>query len=122
MFIEINMVITTSGACAIKAGANVSTAIPDTNGWVPWVSGAIAEVNVATRHNWNDDYDTLDDDVKHIISKAVTNLASISAIQYDMSGYTSRGEAESMVNILRDEYLRCISILRDIKAQTFLGV
>jgi hypothetical protein len=37
-----------------------------------------------------------------------------------MSGFTSRVEAEDMINILRDGALRGLSILRDKKAQQFL--
>ena len=40
-------------------------------------------------------------------------------IQYDFSGFTSRTEAEDMINVLRDAALRGMSILRDKKAQDF---
>ena len=47
-------------------------------------------------------------------------LAAIEGISWDMSGFTSRGEAESMVNILRDIALTNMSILKDEKQQTFM--
>ena len=37
-----------------------------------------------------------------------------------MSGFTSRVEAEDMINILRDKALFAISILRDKKVQKFI--
>ena len=80
---------------------------------------AESEINVATRYNWSDAYSGLNADVKGILKQAASNLAAIYVIQYDMSGYTSRTEAEDMVNVLRDGYLRCISILRDVKARDF---
>ena len=41
-------------------------------------------------------------------------------IMYDMSGFTSRTEAEDMINVLRDTYLASLSLLRDKKTQKFL--
>jgi len=41
-------------------------------------------------------------------------------IKADMSGFTSRGEAESMITVNRDTFLRNISILRDKKVETFI--
>ena len=47
-------------------------------------------------------------------------LSSNRGISWDMSGFTSRIEAEDMINILRDIALRNISILRDKKTQDFI--
>ena len=57
---------------------------------------------------------------KKLLTEVTTDIAAIYAISYDMSGFTSRIEAEDMVNILRDAALRGLSILRDKKAQEFL--
>jgi hypothetical protein len=57
---------------------------------------------------------------KYLLTAAASDLAAIYAIQYDLSGFTSRGEAEDMIVVLRDDFLRCISILRDKKMQDFL--
>lgn len=58
--------------------------------------------------------------VKYLLSDAAASLAAIYVIQYDFSGYPSRIVAEDMINILRDAFLRDISILRDKKTQDFL--
>jgi hypothetical protein len=58
---------------------------------------------------------------KQLLTEATTDLAAIYAIQYDMSGFTSRIEAEDMINILRDGALRAISILRDKKSSLFVS-
>lgn len=98
-------------------GANsTATAEAYTN---DFVTQAESEINVATRYNWSDAYAGLNADVKGILKQAASNLAAIYVINYDMGGYTSRREAESMINVLRDGYLRCIAILRDKKAETF---
>jgi len=111
---------TTTAAITAKAGANANA----TSVAAAWTDIQIleceAEINCATRYNWSDAYAALNADVKYILSEAASNLCAIYVIQYDMSGFSSRGEAEDMINILRDGYLRCIGILRDIKTQTFM--
>ena len=77
-------------------------------------------VNVLTRHNWSDNYASLNADVKHILKLVTSNMCAIIVIQWDMSGFTSRIEAEDMINVLRDQYLLGLSILRDKKNQDFM--
>ena len=103
-----------------KAGANASATSSAEAYTNDFVTQAESEINVMTRYNWSDAYAALDVDVKGILKEAASNLAAIYVIQYDMSGFTTRTEAEDMINILRDAYLRCLSILRDKKNQTFV--
>ena len=103
-----------------KAGANcsaVSKAEAYTNDYMTQVE---SQINGLCRYNFSDAYTGLDEDVKGILKEVASNLAAIYAISYDMSGFTSRVEAEDMINILRDSALRGMSILRDKKAQTFI--
>jgi len=85
-----------------------------------FMTQAESEINAATRYNWSDNYSTLNVDVKGILKEAASCLAAIYVIAYDMSGYDTRTEAENLINVLRDSYLRCISLLRDKKTQEFL--
>ena len=110
--------IIVSGAAVHKAGSGASVLIPEA-AYTEWISGAEATINVATRYNWSDAYSTLNEDVKYIVYDTVASLAAIPVVSYDMSGYTSRVEAEDIINVLRDGILRNISILRDIKSQSF---
>ena len=102
-----------SGACAIKAGKNVSTSIPDRNGWVTWISGAEAFINTTTRYNWSDNYSSLNADVKHVLTDVGESIVAMQAINYDMSGYTSRAEAQTMLDFLRDRINEGIKYLQD---------
>ena len=103
-----------------KAGANASS-VSKAEAYVnDYMTQVEALINVATRKNFSDIYSTLNVDVKGLLKEVASNLAAIYVIQYDMSGYTSRIEAEDMVNILRDAALRGISILRDKKMETFI--
>jgi hypothetical protein len=104
-----------------KAGAGAS-ATSKAEAYVnDYVTQAESIINVMTRHNWSDDYSSLNADVKGILKQIASDLAAIYVIQYDMSGYTSRTEAEDMINVLRDSALRGMSILRDKKQQTFVS-
>jgi hypothetical protein len=103
-----------------KAGANcsaVSKAEAYTN---DYVSQAESLINSVTRFNWSDAYSTLNADTKGILKEVASDLAAIYVIQYDMSGFTSRVEAEDMINILRDAALRGLAILRDKKVKEFI--
>lgn len=57
---------------------------------------------------------------KKMLSSTASCLAAINCIKYDMSGFTSRAEAEDMINVLRDTALRNMAILRDDKVQRFI--
>ena len=111
--------MTTEAEIQQKSGAGVNVAFDTT---MMTAAGIRAEssVNVLTRYNWSDAYAGLNADVKGLLSDVVSSLVAIEAISYDMSGYTSRIEAEDMINILRDGALRGLSILRDKKQQQFM--
>ncbi len=105
-----------------KAGANAS----GTSNVEAYINSYMAQVessiNALARYNFSDVYSTLNVDVKGILTEISSCLAAIYVIQFDMSGFTSRIEAEDMVNILRDAALRGLSVLRDKKTQTFLNI
>ena len=103
-----------------KAGAGASAtskAEAYTNDYIAQVESLI---NTTCRYNFSDNYSTLNADTKQILKEVASNLAAIYVIQYDMSGFTSRVEAEDQINVLRDAALRGLSILRDKKAQEFI--
>lgn len=77
-------------------------------------------INCVTRYNWSDAYATLNADVRGILSEVESNLVAIYLIQFNMAGYTTRIEAEDMINVLRDGALRGLSLLRDKKVQDFM--
>lgn len=103
-----------------KAGANcsaVSKAEVYTNDYVTQVESTI---NSLVRYNFSDNYASLNVDVRGILKEVASNLAAIYVIIYDMSGFTSRIEAEDMINVLRDAALRGLSLLRDKKQTDFI--
>ncbi len=114
------MSIVSSAAIIYKAGRNVSPVVSGAL-LMEITSGAIALVNNIARVNYSDSFDTLNDDVKWTLNEVASNIGGMYCIIYDMSGYTSRIEAEDMINVLRDGALRGLSILRDKKTTDFIN-
>jgi len=104
-----------------KAGANAS-ATSNVEAYInDYMTQVESLINSVCRYNFSDNYSALNVDVKNILKEVASNLAAIYVIQYDMSGFTSRTEAEDMINVLRDGALRGISLLRDKKVQDFIN-
>lgn len=113
-------IFATTAEVSRKAGANAS-ATSNTEAYInDFMTQVESYINVVTRKNWSDAYSSLNADVKGILKEVASNLAAIYVIQFDMSGFTSRVEAEDMINILRDAALRGIGLLRDKKTQEFI--
>ena len=102
-----------------KEGAGVSADVDEAMHNLN-VAQAEGFVNSASRQNWNTLYSGLTAAKATILNETVSSLAAIKGIEYDMSGYSSRSEAEGMITTLRDEALRNVQLLRDIKVQTFM--
>ena len=103
-----------------KAGTKANSTSKATAATDVYVLEIESLVNVLTKKNWSDIYSTMNDDVKNILKGITSSLCAIIVIQWDMSGFTSRIEAEDMINILRDSALRDLSIIRDKKNQEFM--
>ena len=104
-----------------KAGANASATSKAEAYTNQYVAEAESEINVFCRYNFSDNYSTLNVDTRDILKMVASNLAAIQVITYDFSGFTSRTEAEDMINVLRDAALRGMSTLRGKKHQDFLN-
>ena len=114
--------MTTSSDCVAVAGTNANSTITTSDGRLTtWINQAESFINCATRYNYTDTYATLNADVKAILSETCECLVANKIIGYDMSGYTSRIEAETMMDLNLDTALRGVSILRDKKTITFIN-
>ena len=103
-----------------KAGANASSTANVEVYINDFVTQAESTINVSTTYNWSDAYATLNVDVKGILKEIASNLAAMYVIQFDMSGFTSRLEAETMLDVLREGALRGLSIIRNKNPQEFM--
>ena len=112
----------TSGAAIIMAGANAnSTIIANGSALLDIYNNAHSTINSAIRKDYTTLYSTLSSNVKNILTETASKLMATDIINYDMSGYTSRAEAQTMLDVLRDAILRNIAFLRDKKTQTFIN-
>lgn len=104
-----------------RTGANVSASYDDVMKTAA-VLAAENTVNIAAKFNFSDVWAaTLNVDVKYLITDIVASIVAIQAISYDMSGYTSRIEAEDMINVLRDGVLRGLAIIREADHKDFVN-
>jgi hypothetical protein len=103
-----------------KAGENV-----DISGWTEankndWIAQAESFINITARNNFSDDYATLNVDVKRVLSEAASNLVAIYGIQFNMAGFSTRIEAENMINILWAKLQQNIEIMKDDRTIKFM--
>lgn len=104
-----------------KAGANANSTARGVSNVENYVKLVESTINGLTRYNWISVYSALSADVKLMINEVVSNLAAIKVINYDMSNYTTRLEAEDMKATLQKESTTLINSLIDPKVQTFLN-
>lgn len=104
-----------------RAGVNANATSAATAATDIYVLDVEALINSLTRFNWTDAVTAgLNADVEGILREASACFCAIYVIQWDMSGFTTRIEAEDMINVLRDKALFAIAILRDKKVQKFI--
>ena len=110
---DILLRVGTGASATVKAAGWFDSIIIDVEG----------VINCMTRYDWStaDAGTTLTATVRGILIDTGASLAAIQGITWDMSGFTSRIEAEDMINVLRDTALRNISILRDKNTKIFLA-
>ena len=119
-------ILTTSGLCFFKAGEHATTSVSpfrNVSGSefaVAIISGAEAYISSLARYNFAGNYSSLNTQTRDILSEAVSNYAAAILISHDMSKFTSRVEAESMINLYMDNFTKQVEILKDKKVSDFL--
>jgi hypothetical protein len=104
-----------------EAGEGVSatsTAEAYTNYYIKKAEGKIC---LDTRYDWVTNYSSVSTIGKEILREAVACYAAVAAINYDMSGFTSRQEALMAVNLLWARYIDIVKrIVDDNKYKDFI--
>ncbi len=104
-----------------KAGANAS-AVSNVEAYInDYMTQAESLINSIVTFNFSDAYSGLNVDIKAILKQAASAWAAISVIRYDMSGFTSRQEALTMINSLILEFNTCIKELKEKDTQDFMN-
>ena len=104
------------------AGINANTTSKAIAATDVYVLDVEAKINALTRYDWSTKWPTMSGNVgAGILTETGAALCAIKVIQYDMSGFTSRYEAETMLDVLRDTALTNMAILRNKNTETFIN-
>lgn len=111
----------TSGNVKLAAGANVSTELTPAY-YTTLINQAESTLAADTLVNWVDAWPTISgNNTANIVQQAAANFAAVGAINYDPSGYTSLGEATTLINVCLDRYDRAVKLLKDANVYKPLG-
>ncbi|KKM99766.1 hypothetical protein LCGC14_1144520 [marine sediment metagenome] len=106
----------------LRVGTNASATVKAAGWFDEIIVDVEAVINCTCRFDFSaaDAASAITATVRGILIETGACLAAIEGIAWDMSGFTSRIEAEDMINVLRDIALRNLSLLRDKKTQEFI--
>ena len=108
----------TSGAIIFKAGANASSAATTSGAMLAdFCDEAEGQFCFRTRFDWVANWADVGANFKPAIADAVSDLAAMKVMNYDMSGYTSRQEAGTMLDILNNNSTQIVTDAKDFKTQ-----
>lgn len=104
-----------------RAGVNANATQKLTAATDVYVLNIESMINVKTRYNWSDAFTAgLNADVGGILTHTGACWCAMIVINDDMSGYTSRSEAQTMLDFLNNEVNKGISFLKEKGAETFM--
>jgi len=109
-----------SGALVLKAGKNavsLTQAQYDT-----LIDEAEAYINAVTKYDFTSNWATISGMAAgKMVREAVSSWAAMNLVSYDMSGYSSRLEAQTILDVLWSKCVECINALRDDNVKTFVN-
>ena len=115
--------LTTSGSAVRKAGTNANSTIAVSGSALQdWSDMAEGRIVSETRRDWVDSYNSVDSGVKLLLADTASSLIAKQIISYDMSGYTSRAEAQTMLDVQEDTAQKGISAIKDFKSDSIKAV
>jgi hypothetical protein len=107
----------TSAAIIQKAGYNVSSTTA-TSGTLlaSFCDQAEATLSMKTRYDWVTNYASVNANLKPMLADATSDLAAMKVISYDLGRYTGLGYANTMLNVLKNNFDQ---IVVDLREKTF---
>ena len=104
--------LTLSNVALVKAGAYANSTITLSNTILSQLSDeAEAMIFAVTRKDWVADYSSVKTNAKQFLSEVASSHIAMQIINYDMGVYTSRAEAQTMLDILDDKVKRGLQYL-----------
>ena len=114
-------VFTTNAQIQARAGVYANSTAKATAATDVYVLDVEAYVNSKTKFNWSDAFAGLDVDVKALCTEASASLCANKVIVADMSGFTSRAEAQTMLDFNQFNADRAIKELSDKEVSKFMS-
>lgn len=111
-----------SGAIIRKAGAGVNSSIASSGAFLTEISDQAEQMlSSVMRVNLVANYASYNSNTKKIIEDVVSSDAANQLISYDMGGYSSLAEAQTMLNYNWARVSRGIDLLKEKIQKDFLG-
>ena len=102
----------------MKAGTNAPTLTEDQ--YTELINEAEGFVCAQARYDYVAHSGSISTEGLQFLKDIVSSKAAIDVIKKDMSGFTSRAEAQTMLNVLWNSVAEGINIIRDDKFRTFI--
>lgn len=107
-----------SGAVQVKAGSNATTLTDDQ--YTELINQAEGFVCTSGRYDFVSNYASISSMGLYILEDACSCHAAIAAINYDMSPFTSRTEAQVMLDVNYSRLAEDVNLIRDEKFRQFI--
>ena len=111
-----------SQAMVRKAGANANSTIVASGAaladWSDEIESIICDV---ANNDLITKFSSLTSSGKQILQNISASHGAQQIISYDMSTYTSRFEAQTMLDVLDDDIQKGLNLIKDDKLKTYLG-
>ena len=106
--------LTTSGACLARAGLKANISNGNLQGYS---NDAEAVINSVTLKDWVADYSSITANFQQILNHCASSMVAMDIINYDMSPFSSRAEAETMLDFLHNGIVRDLAVLKEEKTK-----
>lgn len=107
----------TSGAAVAKAGANASSITASGAVLSEWSDEVEGTINTRTRKDWTANFSSVGANFQGVLEDLSSDLIAMKIINYDMSGYNKLLEAQTMLDVLRDNAVKNLEYLEQQKIQ-----
>ena len=87
---------------------------------IQMISGAEAQICSEARYNFIENYNSLNGQTRLLLDDAVSSYVANLMIAYDMSVFTSRVEAESMINLHTNIWNSTKALVKEKKVTDFI--
>src|SRR3990167_7643895 len=106
------LTLTTSAEIIRRAGEGAPTDITGSGALVTSIcEDAEGEFIADTRRDWITDYASVNTYIKKKIASAVSSKAAFNIVQNDRSGYFSKSEQETILDVLDNNYNSAVKLL-----------